>query len=97
MFPASVVVDLSPGHKRSLEMSKILRATVLSLMLVLLLAGCGGGDGADQAEDATQTEAADKATADQPASEHPDSEHPAGEHPAADEPDSAQAKADHPK
>jgi hypothetical protein len=73
-------------------MSKILRATVLSLMLVFILAGCGGGDGTDQAEDATQTDAAEKATADQPASEHPDSEHP-----AADEPDSAQAKADHPK
>jgi hypothetical protein len=73
-------------------MYKILRATVLSLMLVFILAGCGGGDGTDQAEDATQTDAAEKATADQPASEHPDSEHP-----AADEPDSAQAKADHPK
>jgi len=73
-------------------MSKILRATVLSLMLVLMLAGCGGGDGAEQAEDATKTDAAEQATTDQPTSEHP-----AGEHPAADEPDTAQTKADHPK
>lgn len=78
-------------------MSKILRATVLSLMLVFILAGCGGGDGTDQAEDATQTDAAEKATTDHPTSEQPASEHPAGEHPAADEPDTAQAKADHPK
>jgi len=82
-------------------MSKILRATVLSLMLVLLLAGCGGGDGTDQAEDAAQTDAAEQTTtdqpaSDQPASEHPTSEHPAGEHPTADKPDSAQTKADHP-
>jgi len=77
-------------------MSKILRATVLSLMLVLLLAGCGGGDGTDQAEDAAQTDAADQTTTDQPASEHPTSEHPTGEHPTTDKPDSAQTKADHP-
>ena len=73
-------------------MSKILRATVLSLMLVLMLAGCGGGDGAEQAEDATKADAAEQTT-----TENPTSEHPAGEHPAADEPDTAQAKADHPK
>ncbi len=83
-------------------MSKILRATVLSLMLVLMLAGCGGGDGAEQAEDATKADAAEQTTTENPTSEHPDSEHPtsehpAGEHPAADEPDTAQAKADHPK
>ena len=73
-------------------MSKILRATVLSLMLVLMLAGCGGGDGAEQAEDATKADAAEEATTEQSTSEHP-----AGEHPAADEPDTAQTKADNPK
>ncbi len=78
-------------------MSKILRATVLSLILVFLLAGCGGGDGTDQAEDAAQTDAAEQAPTDHPTSEHPTSEHPASEHPAADKPDTAQAKADHPK
>ena len=71
-------------------MYKILSAIVLSLMMVLLLTGCGGGDGTDQANDAEEAGTVEKANA----------EHPTNEHPAGDQPDSAKVdhpKADHPK
>ena len=83
------------SKKRGLEMVKVLRAMFLSLMLLSLLAGCGGGE---EAEDAEQTGAAEQATSEHP-TEHPTedaTEHPT-EHPASDHPDSATAKSDHPK
>jgi len=75
-------------------MSKILSASVLSLMMVLLLAGCGGEDGADAA-----AETSDKAAAEHPVAEKAASEHPTPEHPHSAETDSVKAehsKSDHP-
>jgi len=72
-------------------MSKILSASVLSLMMVLLLAGCGGEDGA--------AETSDKAAAEHPVAEKAASEHPTPEHPHSAETDSVKAehsKSDHP-
>lgn len=75
-------------------MSKVTLATVLSLMLVLLLAGCGGdyNDKATEAKDAPEAGAAKQA-----GSEHPKGEHPKAEHPAGDHPDSAKAHGEQPK
>ncbi len=89
-------------------MSKTLLATVLSLMLVFLLAGCGG-DAADTAEGTAKTDAAeahsehptsDAETAEHPTADKASSEHPTDEHPAADADSTGGAehpKSDHPK
>ncbi len=84
-------------------MSKKLFVAVMSLMLMFVLAGCGG-DTAEQASDEATTEATeahaehptgDDKTAEHPAAEHPTDEHPAAEHPTGDAADST--KTDHPK
>ena len=72
-------------------MSKLLSALVLSLMMVIFLAGCGG-DGAEKAGDGAKTEAVDKAHADHPKADHPEGDHPKSDHPKSDE-----KKSDHPK
>ena len=70
-------------------MSKKLCAIAMALMLMFLLAGCGG-DSADTATD----EAKSEASAEHPTGDAKKAEHPTGEHPTAD---ADTAKADHPK
>jgi hypothetical protein len=66
-------------------MSRKTSAIVLSLMLVLLLAGCG--DNTEKADDA-----APAGTTEEVKSEHPKAEHPHG-----GEADSVAVKSEHPK
>jgi len=78
-------------------MFRILSTAVLSLMMVFLLTGCGGGDGTEKAEDAAKAVGTEHPQAEHPKAEHPKSDHPNSEHPSADDADSSQAKSEHPK
>jgi len=76
-------------------MTKKISVILLSLTMVVFLAGCGGNS--TEKADGANTPAVEKThsehpTADKQSSEHPKAEHPKSEHPKADD-----SKSDHPK